>query len=174
MPKTSANGTRQALKHWEAVPISALLAQADEARSVRRNWTGVRVPGHWQLQDPFTTYQGIVLYRCRFVRQPAAREEMVSLRFEAVYYSARVWLNGSYLGEHQGYFAAFEFDVTDTLAEDAENELLVEVSSPEELAENDRVGFFYALPIRTPEPKTRAPPRMTWKALIQKLIAKYL
>jgi beta-mannosidase len=138
MPKTSANGTRHALKHWEAVPISALLAQADEARSVRRNWTGVRVPGHWQLQDPFTTYQGIVLYRCRFVRQPAAREEMVSLRFEAVYYSARVWLNGSYLGEHQGYFAAFEFDVTDILAEDAENELLVEVSSPEELAENDR------------------------------------
>ena len=32
----------------------------------------------------------------------------------------------------------------------------------------------YALPINTPEAKTRAPPRMTWRALIQKLIAKYL
>ena len=63
---------------------------------------------------------------------------MISLRFGAVYYSARVWLNGSYLGEHKGYFAAFEFDVTGMLAEGAENELLVEVSSPEELAENDR------------------------------------
>jgi beta-mannosidase len=63
---------------------------------------------------------------------------MVSLRFGGVYYSARVWLNGRYLGDHQGYFGAFEFDVTDVLAEDAENELLVEVNSPEELAENDR------------------------------------
>ena len=146
MPETSASGTRQALKCWEAVPISSHLAQADEARSVRGNWTGVRVPGHWQLREPFTTYQGILLYRCRFVRQPTAGEEMVSLRFEAVYYSARVWLNGSYLGEHQGYFAAFEFDVTDILADDAENELLVEVSSPEELAENDRqtVGGVWA------------------------------
>lgn len=79
-----------------------------------------------------------MLYRCRFVSRLAARERVVSLRFGAVYYSARVWLNGSYLGEHQGYFAAFEFDVTDILAQDVENELLVEVSSPEELAENDR------------------------------------
>jgi beta-mannosidase len=62
----------------------------------------------------------------------------VSLRFGGVYYSARVWLNGRYLGDHQGYFGAFEFDVTDILAANAENELLVEVNSPEELAENER------------------------------------
>lgn len=63
---------------------------------------------------------------------------MVTLRFGGVYYSARVWLNGIYLGEHRGYFGAFEFDVTDILAEDAENELLVEVDSPQELEENER------------------------------------
>jgi beta-mannosidase len=63
---------------------------------------------------------------------------MLSLRFEGVYYAARVWLNGIYLGEHEGYFSAFEFDVTDIVVTDGENDLLVEVFSPEEAEENDR------------------------------------
>ena len=63
---------------------------------------------------------------------------MLSLRFEGVYYAARVWLNGVYLGEHEGYFSAFEFDVTDMVVTDGENDLLVEVFSPEEADENDR------------------------------------
>ena len=52
---------------------------------------------------------------------------MLSLRFEGVYYAARVWLNGVYLGDHEGYFSAFEFDVTDIVVADGENDLLVEV-----------------------------------------------
>lgn len=134
----SAHVLQQALEGWEAVPIAAPLAHAAEAARIKRAWSPVRVPGHWQLEEAFGPYEGLVLYRCRFARWPPARNGMVSLRFGGVYYSARVWLNGRYLGDHQGYFGAFEFDVTDVLAEDAENELLVEVNSPEELAENDR------------------------------------
>ena len=63
---------------------------------------------------------------------------MLSLRFEGVYYAARVWLNGVYLGDHEGYFSAFEFDVTDIVLTHGENDLLVEVFSPEEAEENDR------------------------------------
>jgi beta-mannosidase len=63
---------------------------------------------------------------------------MLTLRFGGVYYAARVWLNGVYLGDHEGYFSAFEFDVTDIVVADRENELLVEVFSPEEAEENDR------------------------------------
>ncbi len=72
---------------------------------------------------------------------------MLSLRFEGVYYAARVWLNGVYLGDHEGYFSAFEFDVTDMVVTDGENELLVEVFSPEESEENDRktIGGVWAM-----------------------------
>jgi beta-mannosidase len=63
---------------------------------------------------------------------------MLTLRFGGVYYAARVWLNGFYLGDHDGYFSAFEFDVTDMVIANGENELLVEVTSPEESDENDR------------------------------------
>jgi beta-mannosidase len=128
----------QTLEGWDAVPIAAPLTGAIEAANIQRAWSPVRVPGHWQLEDAFVAYEGLVLYRCRFAWQPSSTQEgMLSLRFGGVYYAARVWLNGTYLGGHQGYFSPFEFDVTDVLVA-GENELLVEVHSPEEREENAR------------------------------------
>lgn len=37
---------------------------------------------------------------------------MVRIDFEGVDYSCEVWLNGTYLGSHEGAFAPFCFDVT--------------------------------------------------------------
>lgn len=46
------------------------------------------------------------------------------LRFGAVDYFAKIWLNGQYLGCHEGGFTPFFFDVTDILKA-GENELIV-------------------------------------------------
>src|SRR5919107_1160805 len=149
MRPKGAHGSSQTLQDWEAVPLAAPLEDAGEAAGVRRAWTPIRVPWHWQLEDAFATYEGIVLYRCRFAQQRPTEGTMLSLRFEGVYYAARVWLNGVYLGEHEGYFSAFEFDITDVVVSAGENELLVEVCSPEESDENDRktVGGVWALDV---------------------------
>src|SRR5918997_3480387 len=135
------------LDDWDAVPLAAPLGSAGEAAGIRRAWTPIRVPWHWQLEDAFAAYEGIVLYRCRFAQQRPPEGTMLSLRFGGVYYAARVWLHGVYLGDHEGYFSAFEFDVTDTVITDGENELLVEVFSPEESEENDRktIGGVWAM-----------------------------
>jgi beta-mannosidase len=77
------------------------------------------------------------LYRGRFEAPPREEDGVFLLRFDGVYYAARVWLNGVFLGAHEGYFSAFDFDCTDSLL-DGENELLVEVYSPEEREENTR------------------------------------
>jgi beta-mannosidase len=138
MRPKGAHGSSQTLQDWEAVPLAAPLEDAGEAAGVRRAWTPIRVPWHWQLEDAFATYEGIVLYRCRFAQQRPPEGTILSLRFEGVYYAARVWLNGVYLGDHEGYFSAFEFDVTDMVVTGGENDLLVEVFSPEEAEENDR------------------------------------
>ena len=50
----------QALENWEAVPIAVPLAHAAEADRIRRAWSPVRVPGHWQLEDAFGPYEGLV------------------------------------------------------------------------------------------------------------------
>ncbi len=94
------------------MPLAAPLADAAEAGRIGRSWTRVRVPGHWQLEGAFAAYEGLVLYRCRFGYRAASGEGMVSLRFGGVYYSTRIWLNGVYLGDHQGYFSPFELDVS--------------------------------------------------------------
>jgi beta-mannosidase len=125
------------LDGWEAVPLAAPLPRVEEAKRIKRPWASVRVPGHWQLEDAFAAHEGLVLYRCRFEVRAPFGGEMLSLRFGGVYYSARVWLNGVYLGSHEGYFAAFEFDCTEAVA-GGKNELLVEVCSPEEPEENAR------------------------------------
>src|SRR5215216_4189242 len=147
MQPTSARGVPQTLDNWEAVPIVVPLEDAGEAARIERAWTPVRVPWHWQLEDAFAAYEGFVLYRCRFAHGRPPVGTMVSLRFRGVYYAARVWLNGVYLGDHEGYFSAFEFDVTDAVITDGENELLVEVYSPEETEENDRktIGGVWAM-----------------------------
>jgi beta-mannosidase len=128
----------QTLDDWEAVPLAAPLGSAGEAARIKRAWTPIRVPWHWQLEEAFAAYEGLVLYRCRFTHGGLSEGTILSLRFGGVYYAARVWLNGVYLGDHEGYFSAFEFDVTDMVITNGENELLVEVFSPEESDENDR------------------------------------
>ena len=128
----------QTLDDWEAVPLAAPLGSAGEAARIKRAWTPIRVPWHWQLEEAFAAYEGLVLYRCWFAHGGLSEGTMLSLRFGGVYYAARVWLNGVYLGDHEGYFSAFEFDVTDMVITNGENELLVEVFSPEESDENDR------------------------------------
>src|ERR671921_504420 len=138
MQPTNVHGVPQTLDNWEAIPIASPLEDAGEAARIERAWTPVRVPWHWQLEDAFAAYEGFVLYRCRFAQGIHPVGTMVSLRFGGVYYAARVWLNGVYLGDHEGYFSAFEFDATDVVITDSENELLVEVFSPEEAEENDR------------------------------------
>jgi beta-mannosidase len=130
---------------WDALPIAAPLDGPKAAARAGRAWTPVRVPGHWQLEDALFDYEGYVLYRARFEAASAGEGELVCLRFGGVYYSARVWLNGVYLGAHEGYFSAFEFDCTQSIV-DGENELLVEVYSPEEREENTRetIGGIWA------------------------------
>lgn len=51
----------------------------------------------------------------------------VLLHFGAVDYRCKVWLNGTFLGEHEGGHTPFSFDVTDALEERAAQPLVVRV-----------------------------------------------
>ena len=128
----------QLLQGWEAAPLTAALSTGGGASENGNDWFSVPVPGHWQLLAGFAEYQGLMLYRCGFESAPPPPADgMLTLHFGGVYYAARVWLNGEFLGSHEGYFAPFEFDCTDLVVR-GPNKLLVEVHSPEEPDENDR------------------------------------
>ena len=52
------------------------------------------------------------------------------LKFTNVDYYGKVWINGEFLGEHEGYSAPFSFDVKDKLIFGKRNYIIVKVSSP--------------------------------------------
>ncbi|MBX9788430.1 MAG: glycoside hydrolase family 2 [Pirellulales bacterium] len=58
------------------------------------------------------------------------RNRRIWLRFGAVDWHARVWINGKPVGEHRGGYDPFGFDITDALKPDGPQELVVGVFDP--------------------------------------------
>ncbi len=87
------------------------------------------VPGI--IQQVFPAYQGVAWYYHRFTsRLPLRPGFRYAIGFGAVDYLADVWLNGSYLGRHEGGETPFQFDVSDWLKFEGENLLAVRVLCP--------------------------------------------
>lgn len=73
------------------------------------------LPSSWLTHAPaMRHYQGLVWYQRRFnaAPQPGMR---YFVRFGAANYVAEAWLNGQYLGRHEGGFTPFAFEVTEQL-----------------------------------------------------------
>lgn len=73
-------------------------------------------------------------YCHRFAVTDTMKDKKIRLIFEGVDYSCEVWLNGTYLGRHEGMFSAFEFDITDVVSwadwRDGSNMLMVKLDPP--------------------------------------------
>ncbi len=93
-------------------------------------WREVEVPSCFEAACPdLDFYEGVAWYRREFEVPSAWRDSRLALRFEAVNYRAKVWLNGTLLGEHRDGFLPFEFEVGQTLRWDARNLLAVAVDN---------------------------------------------
>lgn len=97
-------------------------------KACEQTWHDIVVPSHWQ-QAGFAGHQGVMWYRRLFA--VPARQDNISyyLHFGGVDYFAEVWLNGHYLGAHEGDFDAFSFRATDALRFGTDNELIVKVTA---------------------------------------------
>lgn len=101
--------------------------QADRAFP---RWREARVPSCFEAGCPdIDFYQGLCWYRRAVTAPPAWQDRRIVLRFEAVNYRAKVWLNGELLGESRDGFLPFEFDVSARLRRDGENILAVAVDN---------------------------------------------
>ena len=90
----------------------------------------VRVPHTWQISAATADYMGVGWYFTEFDAPAHWAGQWVRIEFEAVFHTAKVWLNGNLLGEHAGRgYTAFTFDVTPALRFDAANVLAVKVDN---------------------------------------------
>ncbi|HEX8555355.1 MAG TPA: beta-glucuronidase [Sphingomonas sp.] len=106
---------------------------AGETAGWFRSLTGARtipVPCSWNdLFDDARNYFGQAWYQLDFEVADAWAARQILLRFGAVSYRAKAWLNGKLLGEHEGAHLPFVFDATDLVAIKSENRLVVMVEN---------------------------------------------
>lgn len=116
------------------------LAHGEKGAGPQSAWIHVQVPGtvHTQILPPpkFYTHEADWIsyqewwYRKTF-RVPARFEHRrVRLQFDATDYYADAYLDGTYLGRHEGYIDPYEYDITPLIKADAENVLTVRVWTP--------------------------------------------
>lgn len=103
-------------------------------------WKDMNIPTNWHLTE-VGDYHGTIWFKTDFEVPLEYVGKKLYLRFAGVDYFADCWLNGQFLGSHEGMFNPFEFDVTDKLKLDGKNTLVVRDSSPRPNAEYKRADF---------------------------------
>jgi beta-galactosidase len=99
-----------------------------EPSGAAAGWSVVEVPHTWQIEPSLADYRGVAWYRRQIDARRSWRGSTVRIEFEAVFHSARVWVNGKLAGEHlrKGY-TAFTLDVTSHLNWDQPNTIAIRV-----------------------------------------------
>ncbi len=92
------------------------------SRNEADDWEPVTIPDYRGPVGKWKAY-----YRTVFSARSLREEEHAVLSFQCVDYKAVIYVNGCYVGAHEGFFAPFSFDVSDYLQE--ENELIIQVEN---------------------------------------------
>lgn len=85
----------------------------------------------WVIQDIYHDYHGVAWYWREFeTPDNLPFRGKYLLKFHAVDYLADIWVNGKYLGGHEGNQSSFELDVTEILRSEGKNLVVVRVLNP--------------------------------------------
>ncbi len=98
----------------------------------RSAWRDIKVPHNWYLTEEIGDYFGTIWYFREFDVPGELKGSNLYLRFEGVDYISEVWVNGQYLGYHEGMFNSFEYDVTDFIHHDRKNVIVLRDSAPKD------------------------------------------
>ncbi|MFI9834659.1 glycoside hydrolase family 2 protein [Streptomyces sp. NPDC051913] len=96
-------------------------------------WTPVNTPHTWNAFDGAdggnNYYRGVGWYRRHYTVPSQLAGKQLYLQFAGVNQVADVWVNGTYLGQHEGGYARFRFRVTGVLAPGPDNVIAVRVTN---------------------------------------------
>jgi beta-glucuronidase len=88
------------------------------------------VPSSWNdIYDDIRDYLGMAWYVTETYVPAGWADEKVMLRVGSTNYAAKVWVNGTFAGGHEGGHLPFEFDVTGLVRWDAPNTIAVQVEN---------------------------------------------
>lgn len=96
------------------------------------DWETIQIPSSvvWYEETNSEKYWGVTWFRKQFTIPDSFADQTIMIKFLGVNYIADVWLDGHYLGYHEGGFTPFNFDISD-LATPGSHVLAVRVDNPE-------------------------------------------
>ena len=111
------------------------------------DWRGLHLPHDWCVEQQYVGDDsigaragshgylptGVGFYRKTFKVPQEGVDKKWGIRFDGVTGTSTVWVNGHLLGEHQGGYIGFSYDLTDVLryVEESDNVILVKVDTTE-------------------------------------------
>jgi len=118
---------------WKAIVADeSLRREYPEPDVDDAGWGDLEVPGHWRSSADFADTDGPLLARRRFeTPAPDGGHDAGARRWltlDGVFYQSDVWLDGTYLGDTEGYFFPHTFEVTELLAGRSEHVLAAELT----------------------------------------------
>ena len=124
------------LSQRDAGNYASLLAEAGDRYKPGfddSGWEDKAIPGVENLMNAYEVtpeyYEDGIWYRRHFEVPDSLDNHFAKLVFYSVNYVADVWLNGNYLGYHEGGYSAFAFDASPFLRTDTVNVLAVRVDN---------------------------------------------
>jgi beta-glucuronidase len=92
-----------------------------------QKWDKVETPHCFSVDPRYGYFTGPVWYRKSFHWETNTRKRTL-LHFDGVYYECSVWLNNKKVGEHEGGYTPFQFDISDKLVS-GENHIAIRVDN---------------------------------------------
>ena len=97
------------------------------------SWTNLNLPHTWNNLDGQdgggNYYRGVGWYRRHYTVDGSLTNRHLYLKFDGANIVSDVYVNGNFVGEHQGGFATFAYDVTTNLNLGADNVIAVKVNN---------------------------------------------
>lgn len=112
------------------------------------NWQNKNIPSVENTMNTYPTvpeyYEDGVWYRYNFNVNSDLNGQFAKLIFYAGNYVTDVWLNGKYLGYHEGGYTPFSFDVSGQLNFSDSNTIAIRIDNPQWDTRNDIVPYVKA------------------------------
>ena len=125
---------------WQLLTDKEGKIKIDDVKTAQ-GWRDARVGLSWNAQfADLRDYMGVAWYQTKFDVPQRSAQDHVLLRFGAVDYFSEVYVNGKRVGEHEGGYTPFSFDITDAVQPGA-NELVVRVVDPPMDEKENRARF---------------------------------
>ena len=128
---------------WDFYPDPARSLRHDSLDAVPARQ--ILVPGPWQAQfDDLRQYVGVAWYRRHFLVEMTSLppDPVFILHFGAVDYHAMVWVNGTFVGEHEGGYLPFDLEIGDGVLVNGSNEVVVRALDPgDDMEETPEYAF---------------------------------